>query len=184
MTAPVFEAADIPDDEPQQSEDPTCRVCSAPLVYGGRGRKPVLCEVHKRAGSSAARGGRASADVDSALVTLGGLYDGLSAGLMFVSPNAASMWVGRIDGLQVTNRAVLTADRDLCRKINSLARGGGKFAFLAAHLMALAPVVAVVRHDLAQRATQSVPAPEARFAASHNGAPYVNVPTDPAGFFA
>lgn len=150
-------------DESPHSGDPVCRVCQTPLAYGGRGRKPVLCDTHKSKGTSSAKtGARASSDVESALTILGGLYDGLAMGLTMVSPQAASVWVSRIDGLQSSNRAVLSVDKELCRKINTMARGGGKFAFFAAHAMAMAPVIMIVKAETGPKKRTARPADSAQ----------------------
>ena len=186
MTETMFEDAVIPDDIP--SEDLTCRICGTPLTYGGRGRKPSFCDEHKRTGATSAKTGvKSTGSVESALTILGGLYDGLAAGLMFASPRAASEWVQRIPTLQTQNRAVLAADPDLCRRINALGKGGGKFAFVAAHAMAIMPVAGILRQDLALRAAEKAGTVQAEAyanAGTFTADPVMGMTPPPRDFFA
>lgn len=155
MTEPVFEPVDVPaEDYAPESNDPTCVECGAPLTYSGRGRKPRYCDAHRKRSSGTsnrASSPRASGNVDTALVILGGMYDGLSAALMMLSPRAATEWSSRVDTLQMQNRVILTANPDLCKRINNVSKSGATGAFIAAHVMAVAPVVAVVRQDMGAR---------------------------------
>lgn len=149
-----YDTVTIPDTDtpPPASEDPTCLECGVPLIYGGRGRKPKWCDEHKPRRTSGTSGGRKSGDVAQAQAVLDGLYRGLTMGLMAISPVAAAQWNAKIDDLQATNAVLLAGDKDLTRTICKMGQGGGKLAFAAAHVMAVAPVVVTVRADLAVRA--------------------------------
>jgi hypothetical protein len=99
-----------------------------------------------------------------------------------VSPNAAVLWNDRITSLQQQNRAILTVDKDLCRKVNNMGKGGGTFAFFAAHAMALTPVLLAMSADMKTRGAT-------KRATRENAAPSVgpdfSVPdTMPDNFFA
>jgi len=153
------------------SADPTCRVCGIALTYGGRGRKPVLCAEHKGAGARSTGGMRTadrgnSADVDSAIAILDGMYTGLAMGLMMVSPNAASVWAGNVDKLQATNRVTLAADKTLTKRILKFGQRSATATFVGAHVVAIAPVVMVVQQDIAARTAATK---AAKTAASHLG---------------
>ena len=147
LTMPDFTSSTIPDDEPApewldkaETPDLSCESCGTPLVYQGRGRKPRFCAEHKPSApkrASVPRG--SSSDVASAMHTLGGLYDALAMGLMLVSPDAATVWASQVENLQVKNAIILAADKDLCKMINRGAAKGGRYAFFAAHAMAITP---------------------------------------------
>lgn len=136
------------------SADFTCEVCGKALTYGGRGRHPRFCDDHKPGRSQTGErktSRRSRAEVDSAIAVLGGMYDGLTMALLMVSPPAASRWVRSVPDLQKTNEVALTADPDLCASINRMAKTNAKVVFFGAHVMAVAPVVLELRHDLASR---------------------------------
>jgi len=147
-------------DAPPSSTDPSCRVCGRPLVYGGHGRKPTLCDEHKRTTSSAPRK-RGSNDVDTALSILGGTYDSMAMALMMLSPTAASQWAGNALKLQETNAVVLAADKDLCASINRMGAVNGKLIFFTTHLLAIVPVANTLRLDIDARVQERRAAAEA-----------------------
>jgi len=138
------------------SSDPTCRICGIALTYGGRGRKPVLCGEHKGAtrgpaGARTADRGN-SADVDSAIAILDGMYTALAMGMMMVSPPAASVWATNVDKLQATNRVTLAADKTLTKRILKFGQKSATATFVGAHVVAIAPVIMVVQQDMSSRA--------------------------------
>lgn len=90
---------------------------------------------------------------------LEGVYNGTAAALMLWSPGAALEWSTRIAGLQQANRVALTADPDLTKRILSLGKGSGKWSFIAAHVIAAAPVVTVARAEMKARALSRPPKP-------------------------
>lgn len=150
----------IPDETPSESSDPVCKFpgCGTPLTYGGRGRRPTLCDEHKRTGSNTARpSGRTGNDVQSAMAALGMLYDGVSAGLAIFAPETASKWVRKIGPLQEKNAQVLAQDKELCKSINRLGTSSARGTFVAAHLFAVAPVVLSARAEVRGRREGRVP---------------------------
>lgn len=134
------------------STDPVCRVCGIGLTYSGRGRRPTLCDEHKKAarppGSSSRR---SSGDVAAAVAILSSLYDVTALGLMAVSPSAAHKWSRSVPGLLETDAVILAADKDLCHQILRMGEANGKTVFYMAHLMAVIPVVIEIRSDFADR---------------------------------
>lgn len=174
----------VPDDPPPASDDPTCLECGVPLIYGGRGRKPKWCDEHKPKRSSGSSGGRKSGDVAQATAILDGMYSGVTMALMALSPNAARDWNARIPDLQQTNAVILAGDKKLCQSICKMGQGGGRLAFAAAHIMAIAPVAIIARDDLASRRGPKVyprkrPADPGPMPDQNSHAPFPN-----AGFFA
>lgn len=157
------------------SDDPVCQYpnCGIPLTYSGRGRKPKWCDEHKPSKSSSrpASARKSTSDVQKALTILDGMYSGVSAGLMMLSPRAALEWADRVETLQQTNAVTLEGDENLTRMILKAGRGGGKFAFIAAHAFALAPVARIVQEDMNVRAQakSKTPQPPASKAAPHPG---------------
>lgn len=149
---PGADGIPVADTEPT-SDDPTCVVCGTPLTYSGRGRKPKYCDEHKttRSTSTTRRG---SADVELAVQTLHGLYEGLGMPLTLLSPPGGAEWYSQIDGLDARNRLFLATNKDLVKRINAMANKGGNFAFVFSHILAIAPVVQVVRQDFAERAAK------------------------------
>lgn len=59
-----------------------CEVCSAPLVYGGKGRPPVRCSEHKRNKSTPTGGTKTSSGSMKALeAALADTYRALALGI-------------------------------------------------------------------------------------------------------
>lgn len=141
-----------PDDDVEVSSDLVCEVCGTGLFYSGRGRKPKRCEEHKvQRASAATPGRRAGADVEAALAVLDGMYQGVTMALFMVSSAAASTWSSNAEMLQAQNRLILTADRELTKKVNKAGAAGGQTAFILAHVVALVPVGMVIRKEIAER---------------------------------
>lgn len=160
----IFESGDIPPDDDESIAAPdnalVCATCGISFPYAGRGRKPANCEMHRTV-AKAPRGTaiRSGGQVEAALQILEGMYNGLAAGLMFAAPGAAIEWASRIPGLQQANRVALTADPDLTKRILALGKGGGKLSFVAAHVIAIAPVVVVARAEMKAKAQARPPKP-------------------------
>ncbi len=139
MTLPDFTVGNVPDDPPD-STDLVCQEpgCGEPLVYGGRGRKPTRCDMHKRATSATTTRRSAGNDVESALAILDGAYAALGMTFFMIGARGAadSLSVQKI-GLQESNRQALMANRDLARQINKLGKGGGSAAFYITNIMVI-----------------------------------------------
>lgn len=138
-----------PDTTP--GDDPNtiyCDTCGNGFVHSGRGRKPKKCPDCRTVTAPKTSGTRRSnKDVDTALAVLESTYSAAALGLMVVSPRAASTWVESADRLQQSNRAILVGDPNLVKSICRAGEKSGKTMFFVTHLIALAPVVGVLRQE-------------------------------------
>lgn len=151
----AFESAtltDVPDDN-APDEDLLCSVCHLPMEYKGRGRKPKThpeCKTGR--GAATPRTRVPTASVETALGTLGAMYDTVTAGLvMFGMTETAKQWVLSTTSLQTTNASVLRNDPSLVKAITKTAERGGKAMFIGSHIAAVLPVVIVARMEFAAR---------------------------------
>lgn len=171
MSATVYDfVPSEPDDAPEMVMPTdgalTCEECGTLFEHSGRGRKPKRCpDCRTKKSSSAPRNRAPSGDVRAAMAVLDGMYNALSLGLMMTSPRAASTWASQVDGLRETSQLSLQSDPTLAKQISRIGTVTGRGMFFGAHLMALAPVVMVLREDMserraAKRASQPQPEPE------------------------
>lgn len=152
--------SDPPNDSPRvDSDDLTCIVCNAPLTYGGRGPKPKYCDEHRKSGSrsggTGTSGGASARDVERACESLSQLYDIAAMTLMLVSPEAGRKWSDNADKLDRTNRQTLANNKRLVARINKGAGAGGSAAFVITHVFAIAPVLGILRNDIASRRAEN-----------------------------
>lgn len=143
------------------SADLVCQYpdCTVPLVYGGRGRRPVYCDDHKggkessssRTNSSSNTRRKSGAvperELEQACNNLHTLYESLLMPLVLVSQNGAQLWSDQIDSLDKSNHTFLANNKKLVRQINSTGEKSGTVGFVMAHLFAVTPVVLVVYTD-------------------------------------
>jgi hypothetical protein len=124
-----------------------CRVCGKELEYGGRGRKPTLCDEHKKgAAKSKTPAPRASsknaslaADAASALCNMHSMV-AIGAGFVGFSETAGTI-VAANDPFYEAARSALSTDPELCRRILSSGAGTGSIALVVAYGMFLSAVV-------------------------------------------
>lgn len=159
-----FSVASIPEDAAPTDNNGVssdsgyaCEVCGTPLTYSGRGRPPKRCDDHKKSTSSSSNassrstGRRASRDVEAAMAALDAGHTALSFGLMLMSPTAAQAWETNRPGLNARNEAILTGDPALAKRIASIAAKGGGTALVLNHLIAIVPVLGIVRAEARER---------------------------------
>lgn len=144
----------------------SCVVCGKGLTYGGRGPKPKYCEEHKKGGANKSLGGgtgrgkSSSADVDAAVATLDQAYDLLELALMFTGAHKSMRLLrasieGEEDengrkrkGLRQQNREYLATDREMAKKIASIGKTGGRYAFFASQAATLLPVAVLAMGEI------------------------------------
>ena len=188
-----------PDDAPDAPL--TCEVCGTPLHYAGRGRKPRFCDEHKSSsskssgstGTSRPRGSVSDKELAQACENLAAVYDIACMPLAILSPNAANLWIQNASKLNQQNRQTLANNKELVRKINSAGQRGGSFAFILTHVIAVAPVVAVLASDArgaAARARAARAEEEAAYGGPYEGqhaaydqGPEAGTPFDPDAAF-
>ena len=141
----LVEVDSVPGDDPNTLY---CEACGNGFIHTGRGRKPKKCPDCKTAPTSKTSGTRrTSKDVDTALAVLDSTYSAATLGLMVLSPRAASTWAESAEQLQASNRAILAGDPNLTKSICRAGEKSGKTMFFITHLVAIAPVVGVLRQD-------------------------------------
>jgi len=168
MADPItFTVADIPADaapsdpvtDAPASSDRACEVCGTALSYSGRGRPPTRCDDHKKSSSNGASSPRANSgrkstrDVEAAMAALDAAHTSLSFGLMLMSPSAAVAWEESRTNLNARNQMILESDPALAKRIASMAAKGGGTALILNHLIAIVPVLGIVRGDMRERAS-------------------------------
>lgn len=156
-----FTVASIPEDAAPSDnvgapEDSgyACEVCGTSLSYSGRGRPPKRCAEHKKSSSGSSTrssGRRSSRDVEAAMAALDAAHTALSFSLMLMSPTAAQTWEANRPGLSARNQSILEGDPALAKRIASMAAKGGTTALVLNHLVAIVPVLGIVRAEARQR---------------------------------
>lgn len=165
---PEFITVETPTTEVPSTPELACVVCGTGLTYGGRGPKPKYCEAHKKgsANKNLGGGGRSARssgkDVDAAVAALDQMYNLLEMGLMFAGAHSARKTLrdsiedsGSGDdkrrGLRSQNRDYLSADPELAKRIASIGRTGGRYAFFAAQAATLGPVAILAFSEISVR---------------------------------
>jgi len=138
-----------PDDTPPVSDAPefACRVCGVELKYGGRGRKPVYCDAHKKSSSGATRTPRVTgnqatlaAQATEALCSIDGMM-ALGASIVGFSETAAVIQEAD-EVFRVRVHAALLNSPDTCRRIlryGSKAGDSALFIAIGLHIATIAP---------------------------------------------
>ena len=138
------------DDTDNGTEDLSCRVCSAPLSYSGRGPKPQFCSQHKRGRKTSPRitsATTSSADVDAACKCMQGMYDEL-ASLLVMSPVALLIFQEKRTKLEERNAILFAINPALCARVISIAAKGSTLSFLFMHLAIIGPVAFLAYKDV------------------------------------
>lgn len=183
MTEPQFDTVTVPptDDTTDAgpttaSDDLTCRVCGAPLSYSGRGRKPTLCDEHKRAATTTPRSssrGATTADVNAALAQMDMLYGVLATGLMMLSPEAAMTFNARVETAQAVNRQAFEADRSLAKRIGGVSQSAAPLMFYGANAFLIGPPLRIAYGEIiARRTSKKAPVDD-------GASPFVDFVPDP-----
>lgn len=125
-----------------------------------------------------------TAEVKQAMRTLESAYNAISLGMTILGlTQSATVWSEQAESLSKSNESTLTAAPKLAKAIASAGNTGGAGAFLLAHAMAIAPVVPLVRDELARSALAGRLAQrrqEAAEAPTTGGAPFPTAPPSPA----
>lgn len=174
-----------------ESADLVCQYpdCTVPLSYGGRGRRPVYCDMHKGGKESSSSRTNASSntrrksgavperELEQACNNLNTLYQSLLMPLMLVSQDGAQIWSDQIDRLDDSNHTFLANNKKLVRQINDSGEKGGTVGFVMAHVFAVTPVVLVCYADITRRGkAKTPPAPQPPFSPGRDGADFIDVP--------
>lgn len=139
------------DTMPGTNGDLTCESCGKSFDHTGRGRKPKKCPDCRATRTATSTPRKSSKDVDAACAVLDTTYNAIALGLLMLSPRAASTWAEQLDTLQAQNRLTLAGDPALTKSILRAGEKTGKAAFLVSHVLAVAPVVMVIREDMPKR---------------------------------
>lgn len=141
-----------PDIEPPSQSEFRCLTCNKPLTYGGRGRKPMYCDEHKK--SKPGGTVRAGGQKNSALAS--------QAADVLMTSNAFIAFVAKMGGLENTHDQIILAnpefrtaayeallnDPELAR---SICRGGGmtgRMALIMAYAMFAMTVAPVAYFEI------------------------------------
>lgn len=147
-------STDMP--EPEPTPEFVCQEsgCNRELFYGGRGRKPKYCDEHKPSRSKGTgTGRRSSKDVDVAVTTLDQAYSLIAMGLFGIGARQAStILTTAADEQKAANRAFLEMDPALAKRIASLGRTGGMYAFITSQVMMMMPVVTTAYAEMTLKA--------------------------------
>lgn len=160
----------VPTPTTDQEPDPdtmTCVVCGTDVshLYKRRVKEP-RCEEHKKSGGASklgtSRGRASSKDVDAAVSSLDMAYNLLEMGLMFAGAHQSMNLLRRSiegeegrKGLREQNRDYLSQDPELAKRIASIGKTGGRYAFFAAQVATLGPVAILAFSEVSARRTQT-----------------------------
>lgn len=159
-----FITVDTPTDFPTPDENAmTCVVCGTDVshLYKRRVKEP-RCEEHKKSGGASklgtSKGRSSSKDVDAAVSSLDMAYNLLEMGLMFAGAHQSMNLLRRSiegdegrKGLREQNRDYLSQDPELARRIASIGKTGGRYAFFAAQIATLGPVAILAFSEVSAR---------------------------------
>ena len=130
----------------------SCETCGINFDHTGRGRKPKNCPDCRTTKTTRVSSPRKSTkDVEAACAVLESAYSTVALGLFVINPRAATVWVEQCDRLQAQNRLTLAGDPNLTKSILRAGEKSGKAAFLISHVLAVAPVIGVIREDMPKR---------------------------------
>jgi len=141
-----------PDAEPTPQAEFTCQVCGVPLHYGGRGRKPLFCDEHKKtkAKGVARTGGvknNALAGQAADILMTSNSFIAFLARMAQLENTAEQIDIANPEFRDAAYRALLN-DPELARAI---CRGGGmtgKMALIMAYAMFSMSVVPVAYFEI------------------------------------
>lgn len=161
-----FITVETPTMETRSDAEYGCVVCGVDVshLYKRRVKEP-RCEEHKKnptkgnIGSKPRSGGK---DVDAAVSALDMAYNLLEMGLMFAGAHSSMNLLRQSiegdenrPGLRQQNRDYLASDPDLARRIASVGRTGGRYAFFAAQAATLGPVAILAFSEIAARRSEA-----------------------------
>lgn len=146
----------VPPTEGDSTDTSTCRVCGKGIdhLYSGKGRRPVVCEEHRK-GSATNIGSKrstGSGDVGQAVAALEQGYQMVAFALTLLGAReAAATLSASIPQQNALNANFLASDKELVKTINKVGRVGGRYAFYGSQAMLLGPVVALAYGELSER---------------------------------
>ena len=116
-----------------------CIECGEPLTYGGRGRKPKFCELHKRGSTSSTP--KTSPSLKAAEESIAQLYTVLGMGLMMVRPTAAIHVVSNADKLAHSWIIAAETNPKLRKRVIAMAEKAGIGIVLIAHASVIGAIL-------------------------------------------
>lgn len=123
-----------------------------------------------------------TAEVKQAVRTLESGYSAIALGLMMLGlEQSATLWAEQAETLAKSNEASLTAAPKLAKAIARSGNTGGAGAFILAHALAIAPVIPVVRAELATSVVGRAVAERAARAAQQEASTPSETPAAPSG---
>lgn len=157
---------DAPTTAPESAAEYGCVVCGVDVshLYKRRVKEPRCDEHKKNPSAKRATGARKSGkDVDTAVAALDQMYSLLSMGLFAVGArHASSMLADSADTQKAINRNFLEMDPALAKRIASMGRTGGRYAFFASQAAMFGPILVNAYAELTNASTDRKAASEAQ----------------------
>lgn len=151
-----LEIEDAPDGDGDTAPDGfACVVCGVDVsdLYKRRVKEP-RCEEHKKTPGtkSASSGRRSSKDVDAAVSSLSQVYTLMEAALTMAQLPLARMALSEsVPKLNASNREHLNNDPELARRIASMGKTGGRYAFFTSQALVIGPVLFLAFSELSSK---------------------------------
>lgn len=148
-----LEIEDAPDGDGDLAPDGfACVVCGVDVshLYKRRVKEP-RCEEHKKTpgAKNASSGRRSSKDVDAAVSSLSQVYTLMEAALTMAQLPLARMALSEsVPKLNASNREHLNNDPELARRIASMGKTGGRYAFFTSQALVIGPVLFLAFSEL------------------------------------
>lgn len=151
-----LEIEDAPDGDGDPAPDGfACVVCGVDVsdLYKRRVKEPRCAEHKKTPGAkSTSSGRRSSKDVDAAVSSLSQVYTLMEAALTMAQLPLAQMALSAsLPKLNASNREHLNNDPDLARRIASMGKTGGRYAFFTSQALVIGPALFLAFSELSSK---------------------------------
>jgi len=145
MELTIIDSNDTPpNDTGNRKGELECEICSVPLVYGGRGRKPRYCAEHKPSPGNSNKGTtrKSGATVDSLVESIHGMYSMVAMGMTMLpaTANDGMIVASKASDLAESWRPLLERDAKVRKMWEKAFTVSGYGTLIAAHLMVILPI--------------------------------------------